>query len=59
MEYTPNQKSELIKCFGKVGFQFIKDVDVIEQYFNKLQNLVRFFFFFKGFSNLFFFQPEA
>ena len=40
MEYTPDQKSELIKCFGKIGFQFIKDVDVIEQYFNKIQNIV-------------------
>lgn len=41
MEYSPDQKSELIKSFGKIGFQFIKDVDVIEQYFNKIQNIVR------------------
>ena len=40
MEYKPDQKSQLIKCFGNLGFKFIKDVDVIEQYFNKIQNIV-------------------
>jgi hypothetical protein len=43
MEYNSDQKSELIKCFGKIGFKFIKDVDVLEQYFNKIQNNVSFF----------------
>ena len=43
MEYNSDQKSELIKSFGKIGFQFIKDVDVIEQYFNKIQNIVSIF----------------
>jgi hypothetical protein len=58
MEYTPDQKSELIKCFGKVGFQFIKDVDVIEQYFNKLQNLVRVIFFKVFLILIFFFNSK-